>query len=155
MPSGFIKNINGRQTLEYPTIEEISGLSDALAESQSAEIDSNASIGQPVYIKNSGHLGLAQASSAASARVVGLILADAQSATSADYSSIGVIERSDWTAITGSLLLSVGSTYYLSPNSAGMLTTTAPQNSGLFVVAIGIASTDQKLSLDIQPPILL
>jgi hypothetical protein len=44
MPEGFIKRIGGRKILAYPTIEEIPGLSDALALAQSQLLSGVAAI---------------------------------------------------------------------------------------------------------------
>jgi hypothetical protein len=44
MPEGFIKQVGKRRLLRYPTIEEIEGLSDALASAQSQSLSGVAAI---------------------------------------------------------------------------------------------------------------
>ncbi|MBW4422274.1 MAG: hypothetical protein KME13_24175 [Myxacorys californica WJT36-NPBG1] len=148
MPQGFIKQVGSRKTLAYPAIDEIAGLSDALEDAQSAESDAAILIGQPLYLKLNGHLALAQANSQATSRLCGLAIADAGATFSTRYVSSDVVERADWTPITGAPSLSVGSFYYLSPDIAGHLTTIAPTETGLLVVPVGMAISAQKLSID-------
>ncbi|MBW4540680.1 MAG: hypothetical protein KME43_16250 [Myxacorys chilensis ATA2-1-KO14] len=44
MPEGFIKRVGNRKTLAYPTIDEIAGLSEALASAQSQSLSGVAAI---------------------------------------------------------------------------------------------------------------
>ena len=81
----------------------------------------------------------------------GVAISDAGATHSAQYTSNDAVERTDWTPITGTAALSVGSLYYLSPDVAGRLTTTAPTESGQIVVSVGMAISSQKLSIEIQP----
>jgi hypothetical protein len=121
----------------------------------SAEVDQNVFKGQPLYIKPSQHLDLAVASSLSTSGVIGLAVMDANTATSVDYISSGLLERQDWTAIVGSTNLSAGAIYYLSPNNAGHLTTTAPTSIGQVVAEVGRAMSNQVLNVEIQPSIVL
>ena len=51
--------------------------------------------------------------------------------------------------------LDAGDLYYLSPTTAGAMTTTAPTGSGQAVVRLGEASTTTKFAVQVEPPILL
>ena len=51
--------------------------------------------------------------------------------------------------------LDAGYLYYLSPSSAGAITTTAPSGSGQALTRIGEAGTTTAFSIQIEPPILL
>ena len=51
--------------------------------------------------------------------------------------------------------LDAGDLYYLSPTTAGAMTTTAPTTGGQAVVRLGESSTATKFAIQIEPPILL
>ena len=51
--------------------------------------------------------------------------------------------------------LDAGDLYYLSPTTAGAITTTAPSGSGQALTRIGEAGTTTDFSIQIEPPILL
>ena len=51
--------------------------------------------------------------------------------------------------------LNAGDLYYLSPTTAGAMTTTAPSGSGQALTRIGEAGTTTAFSIQIEPPILL
>lgn len=121
---------------------------------QDAETDSNIATGQPLYLKQNGHVALASAAAIGTARVCGLALFDAFAATSVRYSPDGVMELEDWTAVTDSAALAPGAVYFLSAE-AGKLTTTAPTESGQVVLAVGTALSPVKLAIEIQQPFSL
>jgi hypothetical protein len=122
---------------------------------ESAEVDSAVLMGQPLYLKVNGHADLAQANAIATARVCGLAVADATATTAATYSPDGVVQRSDWTPITGTASLTPGTFYFLDPDLPGKLTTIAPELSGLVVANVGIALSATKLAIEIQPIYLM
>lgn len=122
---------------------------------EAAETDSTCVAGQPLYLKSNGHVDLAQADTIATARVCGLAVTTAAPTTSVDYSADSVVSLTDWSAIAGSSALTPGALYYLSPDSAGLITAIAPTASGQIVAAIGRALTTQKLEIEIQPTIWL
>lgn len=130
------------------------GVSQGLS-GQSAQTDRACLVGQPLYLKPNGHCDLAQANSAVVSNVCGLAISDTQPTFAAQYLSDGVIDRADWTPIIGAASLSIGSLYYLSPNSLGKLTSIAPTQPGQFVICVGVAISSQKFSIEIQPSILL
>jgi hypothetical protein len=122
----------------------------------SAVATTNLVIGQPIYITGAGQLAIAQADSLVTSRVQGLVVSQSVSTGfSGLYASFGIVERSDWTSVIGSLSLSIGSRYFLDPNTAGRMTTLAPSMSGEIVIALGIAVTANKFSIDIDTPVLL
>ena len=51
--------------------------------------------------------------------------------------------------------LDAGDLYYLSPSTAGAITTTAPSGSGQAVTRLGEAATTTDFSIQVEPPILL
>ena len=122
---------------------------------QSAESDSLCHPGQPLYLKSNGHCDLALATSFRSSNVCGLAISETLPTIAAHYLSDLLIEQADWSNVIGASSLSIGSLYYLSPDSPGKLTTIAPTTPGQFVICVGVATSSQKLSIEIQPSILL
>lgn len=127
---------------------------DSTGDIQEAETDSTVVPGQPLYLKQNGHVDLASAAAIGTARVAGICTKAASTGTSAEYSPDGVVDIADWTAIVGTATLTPGATYFLS-TTAGRLSTTAPTESGQVVIAVGTALTTTKLAIEIQLPILL
>jgi hypothetical protein len=118
----------------------------------SAQVDSAAIKGQPLYLKQTGTLDLAAASQLPRVRVCGLAARDAAAFTAVDYDSDGVIERSDWTAICGTSSLTPGAYYYLSLEP-GELSTIAPTTG--YVTRVGQALSATKLAIELNSPIRL
>lgn len=121
----------------------------------SAQCDRTCTIGQPLYLKSNSTVDLAQADALATSRLCGLAISNANQYESVDYKYDDVIQLSNWTSVTDTQFLSVGETYYLSPTTAGKLTTIAPTLSGQLVVKVGTAFNSTALNLEIEPPILL
>ncbi len=111
--------------------------------------------GQPVYMDNSGHVGLAVGSHALWSKVCGLASADVLSSFLCTFIPDGQVVMEDWTAVTGDVLLEKGKMYFLSPSSPGMLTTLPPSEVGEYVVVVGKAMTTTTLDLEIQASVLL
>jgi hypothetical protein len=120
-----------------------------------AEADSTIKIGNPIYIKANGHCDPAKADAWATAQVAGVSTSDANAGEICTYIPEGTAERSDWTEIAGSTLLTPGNTYFLSPTITGHITNTAPTTVGHSVVRVGRAVSDTKLDVEIELPILL
>ncbi len=125
------------------------------ADYMSAEADSTIKIGYPIYIKSNGHLDPAQANAQATTGAVGVSISDTAAAAVCKYITEGKVTRSDWTEIAGVTSLTPGVSYYLSPTTAGHITSTAPTTVGQFVVSIGRAISTTELDIEIGPPILL
>jgi hypothetical protein len=119
-------------------------------------IDVDAISGQPLYIQTiNGHLNLAKADTGTTAQVIGFAESDVSSGEVCFYLTEGFIERTDWTLITGATDLSPGATYFLDPDTAGKITTTAPTTAGQLVVRVGRAVNVRTLDIEVELPILL
>lgn len=126
----------------------------ALASSFSAVSKDDISKGQPVYVDPvTGKLSLADASSLPKSNVIGLCSNNVNANYVASVEQT-LLKQSDWTLVTGTSLLVKGRVYYLDSN-LGKLTHVAPTAAGYSVVRIGIAVTEDALSLSIQEPIYL
>ncbi len=117
--------------------------------------DNLTKVGNPLYLTGAGHVNLAKANAESTTQVVGLSQADYTVGQSCKYLTEGRIERTDWTIVAGTTDLSIGSTYFLDPSSAGHITTTAPTTAGKFVVRVGRAVDARTLDIEIELPILL
>lgn len=118
------------------------------------EADSVMVTGDVVY-KASGKVAKVIADGSVVPRVAGMVMKDVAQGSAAEYKMEGSITLTDWTPITGTTTLSEGSFYYLSPTTAGDLTTSAPITVGQYVVQVGYAQSTTQLNLQIQPPIKL
>jgi hypothetical protein len=121
----------------------------------SAEVEGSAiSIGMALYIKPTTKVSLAQAN-LGSTLADGIAYSAADSGHACQFITDGQITLTDWTAIVGTTLLTPGARYFLSPDTAGMLTTACPDTTGLNVQCLGKAMSTEILSVEIQSPILL
>lgn len=126
-----------------------------LATYNSAEADVPIKSGQGVYIKNNGHLALAQADNSVTSKIAGLAFDNAGVTFACRYITDGELSKDDWTEVIGAEQLTIGAVYYLDPNNAGRLTTIAPSATGQYVVRVGVALTVKKIDIEIQQSILL
>lgn len=117
--------------------------------------DNLTKVGNPLYLTGAGHVNLAKADDGSTSQVVGLSQADYTLGQACKYLTEGRIERMDWTTVAGSANLSIGTTYFLDPNAAGHITTTAPTTAGQFVVRVGRAVDARTLDIEVELPILL
>jgi hypothetical protein len=102
--------------------------------------------GQPVYVDPiTGGVSLS--------KVLGLAFSDVAAGYICSLADT-LVNRSDWTPITGTATLTAGATYFLD-TSAGMLTTTPPSTVGQVVVKVGIAVSNTILEIEISQGILL
>lgn len=118
---------------------------------------STIAIGRAVYISASDTVRLANANSAATKNVVGIVF-DASIASSATgaVSTSGTVTATttQWDAVTGqSGGLTAGAKYFLSNTTAGGLTTTAPSVG--YVCPVGTALSTTKLVINIGPTVKL
>jgi hypothetical protein len=140
---------------------EITLLNDRVSEVEAEEpeylaiTDSTVSSGQAVYMKSTGHIDLAVASSTPQTRVIGFSSSGVASGQQVEYNTDGRLSLSDWTAASGSTSLAPGAFYYLSNSSPGMITTSAPTSAGSYVVQVGIAVSSSTLDIEIKQSILL
>lgn len=119
----------------------------------------NLVIATPVYASGAGQVDKAQADALSTKDVLGLI-AEAVVAPSADGAvqcdGIFAATTSQWDAVTGgSGGLTVGTKYYLDPDTAGMLTETVPSTQGDYVAMIGIALSTTEMEISIRPTVKL
>lgn len=120
-----------------------------------AETDSPVVVGTPVYLTGAGHIELARANAAGTAPVIGVANEAASTSAQAEYITEGKVTKTDWSAVAGTTTLTVGATYYLSPTTAGRITSTAPIAVGEYVVKVGRATSPLVLDLEIESPIKL
>ncbi len=110
-------------------------------------------IGTPVYASAAGSVDKAQADAVGTVEVIGLVQpVSIGIAASGNIQTDGVLVATtgQWDAVTGDTGgLTAGSVYYLDPDTAGLLTTTAPSTVGDFAVRIGkgLSTTDMEISI--------
>ena len=121
----------------------------------SATFDSTMVAGQPVYVSGSNHVDKAQADNITTSEAVGLVLTGATAGNAGEWIAEGSIVKLDWTAVTGSVSLTSGSTYYLSETTAGLLSESAPTTRGNYVVRVGKALSTTKMDIEIAVDLLL
>ncbi len=105
--------------------------------------------GDALYMRTAdGQVGKATAASGSSeaASVVGFADSSVGSSNTVKVVVIGIKTLSG---------LDAGDLYYLSPSTAGAITTTPPSGSGQAVTRLGEAATTADFSIQIEPPILL
>jgi hypothetical protein len=150
--SGQVQNLPAGDTLDAP-VSEVDLI---------ALVNGNASaliICTPVYVVSAGTMDKAKADAAGTTDVLGLVK-DASIAASAtgnvQTDGVLVATTAQWDAVTGgSGGLTAGSKYYLDPDTAGMLTTTAPTTTGDFVAPVGKALSTTELEITIFPTVKL
>jgi len=102
-----------------------------------------------LYMRSAdGQVGKATAASGSSeaANVVGFADSSKGSSETVKVVVVGIKTMSG---------LDAGDLYYLSPTTAGAITTTAPSGSGQGVTRVGEAATTTDFSIQVEPPILL
>ena len=111
--------------------------------------------GQVVFVSSSGSVNLANNTSEATAKAIGVV-EDASIAPTASGSVLtdGAITVADWTAIAGAPTLTAGSVYFLD-GVDGNITTIPPILAGSYVVRIGTAISTTTLEVSISRPIKL
>lgn len=111
-----------------------------------------------VYVDGSGDVVAAQADSLSTSRVAGLASEELIDAETGQILAVGKVSfaTADWDAVTGgSGGLTPGAVYYLSPTTAGHLTTTAPTTASQTVVPVLFALTTTDAIIIKTRPILL
>jgi len=111
----------------------------------------------PVYV-NGGNATPAQADSQPTVRVAGLVVETVADTDPVEVQTDGlfVATTAEWDAVTGGTGgLIEGAAYYLDPNTAGRITTTAPTIDGDFVVPVGTALSATEFEIEIGAPIKL
>lgn len=153
---------DGQDSLEYKTLIQGTGITithvddtivfTATGGGGDIEIDSTAgeavTIGDALYIAANGKAYKAQANAAATSRVIGC----SNTVASADE-AIKIVTDIAVTKVGWGLV--VGDTYYLSPYTAGDITSVPPTITGHYLVPVGIANTATQLAINLQSRILL
>ena len=121
----------------------------------SAETDTNLSIGDVVYMKSNGHIDKAIATGALTHKVVGLSAENKLATTSCKFINDADLTMADWTSVIGSTNLTPNAIYFLSHLVAGQLTTTPTTTTGEFIVEVGVALSVTTLAIGIKRSILL
>jgi len=111
-------------------------------------------VGQPVYVSSADTVNLADADTLNTSHVLGLAVTDATANSNVIVMADGSVERSDWTAITGTASLTPGVVYYLS-TTAGGLTSTPPTGDGDNIVRCGVAVSTTKFDIEINEVAIL
>jgi len=149
---GIIQQIQSGDTLDA-VVTEVD-----VVDAENAEVSSIVK-GTPVYVFAAGQVKKAQANASGTVEVLGLVYPTSIGASATGWiitDGILVATTGEWDAVTGgSSGLTAGSVYYLDPDTAGMLTTTAPGTVGDYVVRVGKALSTTELEITISQPILL
>lgn len=114
---------------------------------RTAITDSAMVIGQPLYLKSTGHVDLAASTDFATANVVGFSTSIANTGEYVRYSTDGVVTQDDWLLITNTVALETGIPYYLSALS-GKITTVIPVTG--FLLRVGSALSETDLDIEIS-----
>lgn len=110
--------------------------------------------GQPVFMSGNNTVNLADATTVATANVVGFISSGATANNTATMLTEGSILLADWTSVIGSASLTPGATYFLD-TTAGMMSATPPTGDGEVVVTLGIAITTAKFDIEVNEVAIL
>jgi hypothetical protein len=153
---GFLMNRQRDLPGGIPTLNDQGTLKDEQMPKQFqrliAEADENILIGQPLYLKQNGHLGLASGNENARSRICGLALSNTLIGHACSYTSFGNVQRNDWSAICSDVLLKTSQTYYLDAN-LGKITNIPPETG--YLVEIGEAVNNNAIALNIKQSILM
>lgn len=112
----------------------------------------------PVYMNAAGTFLKAKADALETSRIVGLLVDGVAGGGTVGVQMSGVLTAStlQWDGATGgSGGLTFDTIYYLSPTTAGLLTTTAPSTVGQTVVPVGLALSTTKMKILDRSIILL
>ena len=113
-----------------------------------AEADASISVGQPVYVKVTSHVGLAAATDSIFG-AIGFAITAGEPGFSMTYVTEGKLTLTDWTLVAGTSTLVPGSIYYLS-TTAGQITDVAPSGEGNYVVRVGAPASTLTLDIEIE-----
>ncbi len=116
-------------------------------------------IGMPVYSSSAGQVDKAQANAVGTVEVIGLV-SETSIATAASgfIQTDGVLTATtgEWDTVAGTTGgLTAGAIYYLSKDTAGNLTETAPTTASEFVLRVGKALSTTEMEISITQPVKL
>jgi len=152
MASGQIQQLQSGDTLDAPVA--------AIDVIQVTNNNAGAiTICQAVYVDAAGTVDLAKADASGTARAIALVrAASIANAASGGAVTDGVLTATtgQWDGIAGTTGgLTAGAVYYLSKDTAGSLTETAPTAIGDLVVEVGTALSSTELEVTFTRPVLL
>lgn len=148
MTNGQIEQLQAGDTVEHPSLRNKTNNSGGALV-----------FGTPVYVDGANTVDAAQANALSTSKVLGLV-AEASIADT-DPGAIqtdGFIEGTtgQWDAVTGDVGgLTPGATYWLDPDTAGMITTTAPTSTGDVVAPLGTACSTTELEIEVGQTVRL
>ena len=148
---GNIEQLQSGDTLVAPTT---SPLGVTLTNASGVTLDP----GMVVYPSGADQVSKARANASGTAFPIGMAEASIANSSSGNIVIEGLVTLTtgEWDAVAGtSGGLTAGTTYYLDPSTAGLITSTAPTTVGQFVVEVGRALSTTELILDIQQTIKL
>lgn len=119
---------------------------------RTAIADSAMVIGQPIYLKSTGHVDLAASTEFALANAIGICTSAANVDEDVQYTTDGVVNATDWSLVAFSPTLVTGQTYYLS-GLPGQITTVIPTEG--FILKVGTALTEFDLDVEFSSLIQL
>jgi len=152
MVNGRIRQLQSSDTLdavvsEVDVISQTNGNAGAIV------------IGTPVYTTVADTVDKAKADAYATSEVLGLVKdASVAAGQPGMIQTDGVLTATtgQWDAITGQVGgLTTGAIYFLSPTTAGHLTSTAPSATGQLVARVGKALSPTELEITIEQPVEL
>lgn len=114
--------------------------------------------GQAVYTSGNDAVNKAKADASGTKDVLGLATAAISSSASGQIQCNGILALTtgQWDALCGTTGgLTANAVYFLSPTTAGLLTSTVPTTAGQYVCEVGRALSTTELLIDIRPPVLL
>lgn len=146
--SGVVQQIPAGDTLDAPTTTpDVYSLTNGEAGS--------VVIGTPVYLQSAGTVKKAKADASGTTQVLGLVYDSSISASTAGTVILqGVLAATtgQWDTAAGTTGgLTAGTVYYLSKDTAGLLTATAPSAAGQFVCRVGQAVSTTEMYVNPQP----
>lgn len=112
--------------------------------------------GEPLYMKSDADFDKARADNLTTALVFGLAIEAVAAAGEVEAQRDGflTLTTGQWDAVTGDTGgLTPGSRYFLSPTTAGRLTTTVPNTAGQYIVLVGIALSTTVMDIRIDQPL--
>ncbi len=126
------------------------GSSDGTGNTFEAENKSGATlaVGAVVAPHSSGTGTIKAIATAYGTLAIGLARASTANGVSGVVQTTGPFTMSDWTSIAGATELTARAKYYLSPTTAGTITTTCPTTGGHVIQLVGVAVSPTTLDLD-------
>lgn len=147
--SGEIQQLQSGDTLSAPVTQTTV---------VSQTVDATMIPGNVVYSTTADHVAKAQANASGTSKPLGFAAAAITSGAAGNIQTDGILAltTAQWDAVAGTTGgLTVGSTYFLSAATAGLMSATAPSTVGQYVVELGMAISTTELNIRIQPRILL